>query len=70
MALFGSYSRNDATEESDVDILVDFEKAIGIQFVDLADELEILLHHKVDLVSARAIKPKYLNAIKSDLIYV
>lgn len=70
MALFGSYSRNDATNESDVDILVDFTRNIGIRFIDLADELEELLHHKVDLVSLKGIKPKYLDAIKPDLIYV
>ncbi len=70
LALFGSYSRNDATPESDVDVLVDFEKSIGIEFVHLADELEMLLYHKVDLVSFKGIKPKYFNAIKPDLIYV
>jgi len=70
MALFGSYSRNDASPESEVDLLVDFDKAIGIRFIDLAEELEVLLHHKVDLVTANAIKPKYFKAIKPDLIYV
>ena len=70
MALFGSYSRNDATQKSDIDLLVEFDKNPGILFVDLADELELLLHHKVDLVTINAIKPKYLKAIKPDLIYV
>jgi uncharacterized protein len=70
IALFGSYSRDKATHESDIDLVVDLGKNIGIQFVDLADELENLLHHRVDLVSLNAIKPKYLNAIKPELIYV
>ncbi len=70
LALFGSYSRNEASASSDVDILVAFSKNIGILYVDLADELELILHQKVDLVSANAIKAKYFDAIKPDLIYV
>jgi uncharacterized protein len=71
MALFGSYSRNTAVPgSSDIDVLVEFSQPIGIRFVDLADELEELLHHKVDLVSRKAIKPKYFKAIEPELIYV
>lgn len=70
MALFGSYSRDEATSQSDVDIAVDVDGSIGIKFIDLAEELEMLLHNKVDLVSLKAIKPKYFDAIKSQLIYV
>ena len=40
MAIFGSYSRRDHTEMSDLDILVEFTDKIGIQFVDLAEEIE------------------------------
>ncbi len=70
LALFGSYSRNEASETSDIDLLVDFEKPIGIRFIDLADELELLLHKKVDLVSRKAVKPGYFKAIEQELIYV
>ena len=70
LGLFGSYSRNDATDSSDIDLLVEFSKPIGIEFVDLADELEEILRHKVDLVSLRAVKPKYLELIQKDVIYV
>ena len=45
IAIFGSYGRGQEREDSDIDILVDFQKPIGIEFIDLADELEILLHH-------------------------
>ena len=51
LALFGSYSRTDATAESDIDLLVDIDSTIGIRFISLAHDLEDLLHHKVDLVS-------------------
>ena len=70
LALFGSYSRNDAITGSDIDLLVDLDRSIGIEFIDLANELEILLHNKVDLVSLNGIKPKYFSAIKPDFIYV
>jgi len=71
IALFGSYSRNTAvTAKSDVDVLVDFSRPIGLAFVDLADELEELLKMKVDLVSRKGIKPKYFSVIEPELIYV
>ena len=71
LALFGSYSRNEAIAgKSDVDLLVDFSQPIGLAFVDLADELELLLQLKVDLVSRGGIKPKYFSAIEPHLIYV
>ncbi|MFC1732925.1 nucleotidyltransferase family protein [candidate division KSB1 bacterium] len=68
--IFGSMARQDFTKESDIDILVDFEKPIGIEFIDLANELEELLNQKVDLVSKRGIKPKYYKAIEKDLTCV
>jgi len=70
MALFGSYSRTDFNNESDIDILVEFEKTPGFEFIALADELEKLLKNKVDLVSKNGIKPKYYKFIENDLIYV
>ena len=70
MALFGSVARNEENESSDIDILVEFNKNVGIEFIDLADELEKLLSNKVDLVSNKGIKNKYFQHIKRDLIYV
>ena len=70
IALFGSITRNEATEKSDIDILIDFEKPIGLEFVVLADELEEILGVKVDLVTPNAIKPKMFEYIKRDLLYV
>ncbi len=70
MAIFGSYSRREQNENSDLDILVEFKGKIGIRFIDLAEELESLFGFKVDLVSKNGIKEKYLQAIDPDLIYV
>jgi len=70
MAIFGSYSRKEQNEFSDLDILVEFSDRIGIRFIDLAEELETIVGFKVDLVSKKGIKEKYLEEIDSDLIYV
>lgn len=70
IALFGSITRNEATLNSDIDILVEFEKPIGLEFVLLADELENILGARVDLVTPKAIKPKMFELIKQDILYV
>ena len=70
LAIFGSYSRNEQTNNSDIDLLVEFNGKIGSNFITLADEIEQELGNHVDLVSKNGIKEKYFNRIKSDLIYV
>ena len=69
LALFGSYARDEQTPESDIDVLVDFDGDIGLEVVDLLDELEAILHHKVDLVLKRALKSHYRPYIERDAIY-
>lgn len=70
MAVFGSMSRDDHRPDSDVDIMVEFEKPISLDFFDLADELESLVHRRVDLVTRRTIKDRYMPYIEPDLRYV
>lgn len=70
IGLFGSLVRNDFTATSDVDIIVDFTKPIGIEFIDLAEYLEKVIHKKVDLVSKAGIKQKYFETIESEIVYV
>lgn len=70
LGLFGSIVRDDFTENSDIDIIVDFNGSIGIEFVTLADELEAKLNHKVDLVSRGGIKDKYFRVIEPEIVYV
>jgi predicted nucleotidyltransferase len=70
MAIFGSYSRKEQNDSSDLDIIVEFSDNIGIRFVDLAEDLEKIVGFKVDLVSKKGIKEKYLKSIDTDLIYV
>ena len=70
LAIFGSYSRNEQNRKSDLDILVEFNSQVGVEFIDLANYLEALLKVRVDLVSRNGIKPKYYKEIRSDLKYV
>jgi predicted nucleotidyltransferase len=70
LGIFGSFSRGNPKRNSDIDLLVSLKKPLGFEFVDLADELEILLNHKVDLVSKDAIKKRIFDQILNEIIYV
>lgn len=70
IGIFGSYVRGEYSEKSDIDILVEFEKPVGLKFVELAEFLESILGVKVDLVSRGAIKPNRWKYIEEDLIHV
>lgn len=70
LAVFGSYARNEQRADSDVDILVEFSAPVGIEFIDLGDYLENILSLPVDLVSKNGVKPKHLQRIEPDLIFV
>ena len=71
--LIGSYVRGEATLNSDIDILVDldYNEAIGWEFIQMQIDLQNLLSKKVDLVSARGLS-KYIQPIidtEKQLIY-
>lgn len=70
LGLYGSVLRDDFTPQSDIDIIVDFSKPIGIEFIDLAEDLEKVLQHKVDLVSKQGVKLTFFEVIKKDILYV
>ena len=70
IGLFGSIVRDDFSDKSDIDIIVDFSKPIGIEFIDLADYIESRLNKKIDLVSRNGVKAKYFHQIESEIIYV
>ena len=71
--LFGSYARGEADENSDVDLLIDwdYKTFIGLNYVYWKQEIKELLHKDVDFVSIDYISPfieKYINNDKK-LIY-
>ena len=70
IGFFGSFSRNEQTEKSDIDILVEFRKPLGWEFFDLKEFLENELKIKVDLVSSRALKEQLRDSILKQVQYV
>ncbi|MAT40589.1 MAG: nucleotidyltransferase [Ectothiorhodospiraceae bacterium] len=58
IGVFGSYARNDASEGSDLDVLVSFNRPVGFfQFLKLEETLSGWFGVKVDLVTKAALKP-------------
>ena len=70
VGLFGSFAVGGYTDSSDVDVMIEFERPVGIEFIDLSLFLEKELNRKVDVVSLKGIKGKYLIEIEKDMIYV
>ena len=70
LGVFGSYARGEATENSDIDIAVEFSAPMGLNFVAMADEIEDLFGIKTDVVSKAGIKPAYLPFVEKDIVYV
>ena len=73
IGVFGSYVRREQDENSDLDILVEFEPDAGISLLDLVDlenHLSDLLGVKVDLVERSALKPRIGRHILREVVYV
>jgi predicted nucleotidyltransferase len=70
IGLFGSYARDEATEDSDIDIFVKMKPSM-FDMIAIKDQIEEDLHVKVDIIREhKNIKPFFLEMIKKDLIYV
>jgi len=69
VGIFGSYSRNENSSQSDIDILVRFKKGLSLlQLIKLENELSEKLGIKVDLITEGAIKNKRIREnIEKDL---
>ena len=69
IGLFGSYARDEATENSDIDIFVKMEPSL-FDMVAIKEQIENDLNRKVDIIREhKNIKPIFLKMIKKDLIY-
>lgn len=67
IGLFGSYARGVATNKSDVDLLVEFDRPVGWEFLTLKIFLEDKLGVEVDLVTRNALKETLRESILEDL---
>ena len=74
IGLFGSVSNGTATEKSDIDLLVEFNRPIGLRFVNLVDYLQAMLGRKVDVVTKDGLESIRVKEVADDirktLIYV
>jgi predicted nucleotidyltransferase len=71
IGIFGSYTRGEQEADSDIDILVSFDKPIGfIKFMRLEFYLSELLGKKVDLVTKDSLKPHIGSIILKETQYV
>lgn len=70
IGLFGSYSNNSNTEESDIDILIELEKPIGWKYFTLELYLEKVFNKKIDLVTKNALKEQIKNEILNQVNFV
>lgn len=69
MGMFGSFARGEATESSDVDILIDFSQAVGLfHFIDLQERLAQILGRKVDL--GTDLKPIIKEKVMKEIIWI
>ena len=69
IGLFGSYARDEATKDSDVDIFVQMHPKL-LDMIAIKQQIEEDLHKKVDIIRKhKNIKPLFLEMIYKDLIY-
>lgn len=69
IGLFGSYARDEATENSDIDIFVKMKPSL-FDMVAIKEQIENDLNKKVDIIREhKNIKPIFLKMIQKDLIY-
>lgn len=69
--LFGSRSRGDYHDDSDYDILVAFDKNVGLfKYASIVNDLESLLKKSVDLVSESSLFPWVKDSVNNDKILI
>ena len=70
IGIFGSYARDEATKDSDIDIFVKMKPTLA-NYVDIKQELESAFENKVDIVRIRdKMNPYLLRRIQKDGIYI
>ncbi|KYC43011.1 DNA polymerase beta [Scytonema hofmannii PCC 7110] len=71
LGIFGSYVRGEQTENSDVDVLIDYEYAPTLfKLVEVRDYLSNLIGMKVDIVTKNGLKPRIREHVLSEVVYV
>ncbi len=67
IAIFGSFAKGTQSAQSDIDILIEFEKPIGLQFIRLADYLDKKLGRKTDILTPVGVASIRVKRIADDI---
>ena len=72
LLLFGSMARGEATDNSDVDLIVEFDpdRITLPTFLDFTDDLEALLWRRVDIVSLRKLTPRLRSQVEAGAVRI
>lgn len=70
LCLFGSYAKGTATNDSDLDFIMDKGRLKGIEYVALVDSLENEFKCHVDLISYDASNKEFIDSVKKDEILI
>ncbi len=71
LTLFGSVARDEAGQDSDVDLLVEFDRPVGLfRFIELQNHLEGLLGCGVDLGPPQSLKPRIRDRVLAEAVRV
>ncbi len=68
IGLFGSYVQNSATDDSDIDFVVEFSEPVGLKFITFCDYLENLFHKKVDVLTFEGLKNIRIKSIMENIL--
>jgi predicted nucleotidyltransferase len=74
IGLFGSYAKDTADEESDIDLVIELDRPLGFRFVEMVEYLEQLLGKPVEVLTPAGIAdirvPHIAEEIKASIVYV
>lgn len=71
LGIFGSVAREENTEDSDIDIVVEIEKPTLTTMYELQERLKLLFDCNVDLVRYRqSLRPRFKSNIQKDVVFV
>jgi uncharacterized protein len=70
LGVFGSFARGEQRADSDVDILVCFNGVLGLEIVDLWEDLKAVTGKEVSMLSERSLKPRMRLCVEPDLVLV
>lgn len=67
IALFGSYVRGTQNKNSDIDLVIDYDRPMGFKYFELCDYLENIFERKVEVLTPGSIKSIRVKKVKSQI---